>query len=536
MIYLDCTLRDGGYYNNWDFPEPIVQQYIRAMTDCGITIVEMGLRSLNNTSFKGASAFSTDEWLESLSIPDSLKVGVMVNASELLVDGNLDHSILDRLFPKSVDETRLDIVRIACHFHEFEATLPASTWLKDKGFLVGYNLMQIADKTQEQVETAAKQAAHYPLDSLYFADSMGSMYPDDAAKVIGWLRSGWSGALGIHTHDNMGLALSNTKRSIKEGVTWIDSTVTGMGRGPGNASTEEVAINLIENISLPSIIPLLELIDTYFKPLQEKCGWGKNPYYFLAGMYGIHPSYIQEMQADSRYSTSDIISVINKLKKIGASKFSSNTLEIAKSSTSNDFEVEKSLGLKDTFSGKNVLLVGTGPSSLKYATQLEKFAINNDCIVIAMNTDKHLSEDRIDYRIVCHPVRMLADQNSYRDFKQPLIAPLLNLSSSVRESIDPGKLINMSLNIEDATFALSDEELTCPKQLVAAYSLAVSSASGAKAVYLAGFDGYVPGDKRNLEMQQVIDCFSQSSMMIPVTSITPSVYDIPKKSLYGDID
>ncbi|WP_035158794.1 aldolase catalytic domain-containing protein [Cobetia crustatorum] len=535
MIYLDCTLRDGGYYNNWDFPESVVKEYIRAMDDCGITIVEMGLRSLKNTGFKGASAFSTDDWLASLEIPASLKVGVMVNASELLVEGELDYAVLEKLFPNVAEATRLDVVRIACHFHEFERSLPASNWLKERGFLVGYNLMQIADKSQEDVEKAAQQASAYPLDSLYFADSMGSMYPDDAAKIIRWLRSAWTGALGIHTHDNMGLALSNTKRSIEEGVTWVDSTVTGMGRGPGNASTEEVAINLIEGISLPNTISLLELIDTYFKPLQAKCGWGKNPYYFLAGMYGIHPSYIQEMQADSRYSTSDIISVINKLKKLGASKFSSNTLEIAKSSTLHDVDVEKSLDLKGEFSGKNVLLLGTGPSSSKYAKQLQQFATINDCVVIAMNTDRHLSEKAINYRIVCHPVRMLADQNSYDKLEQPLIAPLLNLSSSVRENVGSGKLINMSLKVEDDTFAISDSELTCPKQLVAAYSLAVSAAAGAKAVYLAGFDGYAPGDKRNQEMQLVLDAFAQSDIALPVTSITPSVYDVQKKSLYGEV-
>ena len=51
-------------------------------------------------------------------------------------------------------------------------------------------------------------------------------------------------ALGIHTHDNLERALSNTLTSIKEGVTWVDSTITGMGRGPGNTKTEYLILEI----------------------------------------------------------------------------------------------------------------------------------------------------------------------------------------------------------------------------------------------------------------------------------------------------
>ena len=51
------------------------------------------------------------------------------------------------------------------------------------------------------------------------------------------LRKGWSGEIGIHAHDNLGLALSNTLNAIKEGVSWVNSTVMGMGRGAGNTQT-----------------------------------------------------------------------------------------------------------------------------------------------------------------------------------------------------------------------------------------------------------------------------------------------------------
>ena len=80
---IDCTLRDGGYYNNWDFKDNLVQAYLDCMNELNIDFVEIGFRSLINNGFKGAFAYSTDSFIESLSIPNNIKIGVMVIASYL---------------------------------------------------------------------------------------------------------------------------------------------------------------------------------------------------------------------------------------------------------------------------------------------------------------------------------------------------------------------------------------------------------------------------------------------------------------------
>ncbi len=323
MNFLDCTLRDGGYYNKWDFSYGLIRQYLEAMLAAGVDTVELGLRSLDRLGFKGASAFTTDEFIRSLDVPVQLKVSVMINASELLAETPLTKALAS-LFESESEHSPVDIVRIACHVHEFERALPAASWLKEKGYIVGFNLMQVADRSEAEIRSLAKAAAASPLDVLYFADSMGSMKPEQTALIIGWLRKHWSGPLGIHTHDNMGLALSNTLRAIDEGVTWVDATVTGMGRGPGNARTEELAIELAE-LRLRSInmVPLMGLVRNHFRPMQQQYGWGTNPYYYLAGKHGIHPTYIQEMLGDTRYSEEDVLAVIDHLKREGGKKLQS---------------------------------------------------------------------------------------------------------------------------------------------------------------------------------------------------------------------
>ena len=291
---LDCTLRDGGYYNSWDFSVALIEDYLLAMKAAQIDIVELGFRFLKNKGFKGPCAYTTDDFLRSLDIPSGLSIGVMVNGSDLCTDLGCI-AALERLFPAPAFASPVDLVRIACHFQDLPMALPAAGWLAERGYRVGFNLMQIADRTHEEVVKLTRLARDWPVEVLYFADSMGSMSGDDVAKIVGWLREGWDGPLGIHTHDNMGLALSNTLRAQAEGVSWLDSTVTGMGRGPGNARTEELVIEA-ETIwdRRPNLVLLLALIRRYFGPMKIKHGWGTNPFYYLAGKYGIHPTYIQE--------------------------------------------------------------------------------------------------------------------------------------------------------------------------------------------------------------------------------------------------
>ena len=50
---LDCTLRDGGYYNNWHFPEALVEHYLMSVAKAQIDYVELGLRQFNSEEWRG---------------------------------------------------------------------------------------------------------------------------------------------------------------------------------------------------------------------------------------------------------------------------------------------------------------------------------------------------------------------------------------------------------------------------------------------------------------------------------------------------
>jgi 4-hydroxy 2-oxovalerate aldolase len=326
---LDCTLRDGGYYNLWNFNQDLIQEYVYAMNDSAVDVVEIGFRFLRKDNNKGACAYSSDSFIQSLDIPNNLTLCVMINAADILSKGKFNKENLNKLFPSNSKTSKISIIRIASHASEFIEALNAVDILKNKGYKIGFNLMQVSEAESNEVLKLSKFASNYPIEVLYFADSLGNMNTKKISKVIKLLKTHWKGALGFHAHDNMALAFSNTIFALENGVEWIDSTVLGMGRGAGNVKTELVAIELskIRNQNL-KFTSLISLITNKFKPLKLKYSWGTNSFYFLSGRNGVHPSYVQEILSDSIYNEHNFISIIEHLGLKGANEYSKDILRL----------------------------------------------------------------------------------------------------------------------------------------------------------------------------------------------------------------
>ena len=130
---------------------------------------------------------------------------------------------------------------------------------------------------QEYSQVAGEINSWKCADVLYFADSLGSMNTSDIEMIYNALKAEWIGDLGIHTHNNKGLALSNSLKLISLGAQWCDSTIMGMGRGAGNVSTEALLMELEflghEKLYSRSLSKCL----SDFENLREKYGWGPNP-------------------------------------------------------------------------------------------------------------------------------------------------------------------------------------------------------------------------------------------------------------------
>ena len=241
---LDCTLRDGGYYNKWDFDRGIVNRYLAAMKATSVNVVELGFRSLPKNTFMGPYIYTTDEFINQLDLPKGPIYGVMIDGKEFIENSGGSESPINKLF-QIKEKSPITLVRIAINFNHILESESIAKQLKDMGYQVALNLMQAHGKSEKDyIETAKSIFSWNVVDVLYFADSMGNMAPEDVKKTCQSLKKGWPGTLGIHTHNNKNLALINSMTAVENGVTWCDGTITGMGRGAGNASTESLILEM----------------------------------------------------------------------------------------------------------------------------------------------------------------------------------------------------------------------------------------------------------------------------------------------------
>ena len=527
---IDCTLRDGGYYNNWDFDRGLVQKYINSMNTIGISYIEMGFRSFQSKDFKGPNWYTTDSYLKTFKIPKKINIGVMVNAFELISHPSGFKIAADKMF-KRKKFSRVNFVRLACHFNEFSKTLEIAKILKKKGYLVAVNLMQISERSDKEILDAGKLAEQAKIKILYFADSLGGMDNEYIKKVVKILKKSWRGDLGIHAHNNLGLALSNTIEATKEGVTWVDSTVMGMGRGAGNVQTEFLVLELEDfKKNFQKHIDLLKLIKSYFEPLFQRYKWGINPYYYLAGKFGIHPTYIQEM-LNIKLKEEELVDAINQLKNHGASRYDVN---LVRSEFQKPIKLKKgSWSPKRRIKGREVLLVTSGPNILDYKNEIENYIVKHKPYVIALNSSTYIKKNLINLYVACNPLTIVSDLKKLKNIKTPIVLPKAILSKNLTSKFNSFKILNYGVGIKENKFDIYENCSNIPKLYTVAYALSVATSGQPKRILLAGFDGYGSEDRRTKIVDNIFHLYSINKKAKKLLGITPSSYSFDTKSVYA---
>ena len=530
---LDCTLRDGGYYNNWNFSTNLINKYLKVMSDIKVDYVEIGFRSQEKKEFRGVCAYSTDEFLNDLQIPKNLKIAVMINAAELIRDKSEKKNIiaLKTLFKKS-EFSKIKLVRIASHFSEIHKVMPIANRIKALGYKIAINLMQISDRTNEEIKEFCDLAKKINIETIYFADSTGSLDSDQTLRITKNFRKYWNKNLGIHAHDNMGKAMENAMTALNGGVNWIDSTVLGMGRGPGNVKTENLVLELEKKYKKKvNCNSLIKLVENDFVPMKNKYGWGSNTYYYLSGLYGIHPSFIQGMLVSKSFSSEQILAVIESLKTKGGKEFSNDLIETYKK-----YFVGRGKGkyspVKD-IKNKEVLILGSGPGVKNYKKELEIFIKKNKLFVIALNTQNSINSKLINRRAVCNTLRLLTDHKLFKFLPQKLIIPYQRLSNLIKKKFSSVKKLDFGVEVKNDRFQFMQSSAIIPNTLAISYALGIANSGKAKKIYIAGFDGYDEEDPKKREMDELFFLYQSLRKKTELVSITPTKYNIKSTSIHN---
>ena len=531
-MILDCTIRDGGYYVDWDFDSETVCKYLKAVNVARVDVVEIGFRFFPKEKFLGPFAYSSDEYLKTLPLPADCSIAVMVNAADLL---NYPGGAVDAVHVlfQSRSLSPVEIVRIAAHHKDVRACEEIAETLHSLGYRVFLNIMQVDSlEGGELAVLSAEVSAWQCVETLYFADSFGSMESEGIESVVNAIASVWSGDIGFHAHDNKGLALSNCIAALKCGVEYLDSTLTGMGRGAGNVKTESLLVELNQR-DYGQYYPdaVFPLVLQEFRQLQQLYQWGSNVYYFLSAVHGIHPTYIQEMLGHGRYSTDQILSAINFLKSSQAPFYSFENMLRAISGMEGD---EKGgWSAEGWLEGRTVLILGSGPSTERHIKALHQYVERNKPVVLCLNINEFVPREMVDVYVACHETRILIESDSYAGLDKPLLVPLSRVPESIRDNLDGVEIYDYGLRVEEGSFRVGENGCVLSSPLALAYAISVATAGGAERVLLAGVDGYEAStDLRQREVVGMLEMYEKIPAALALSAITPTTYPIDQRSVY----
>jgi 4-hydroxy 2-oxovalerate aldolase len=308
MKILDCTLRDGGYYTNWDFDRKLVDTYMHACNELPIDYIEVGYRSTPLQGYFGEYFYLPLYVMERLKGQTTKKLAIILNEKD----------IRPKHIPSLLAPCKglMDMVRLAIDPKQFGRALKLAVAVKAMGFKVGFNVMYMSkwkgQKDFLQLLPEVKGIADY----FYMVDSYGGVYPNDVRETIQLVKSFVNDVpLGFHGHNNLELALINTLTAIEEGCDIVDATVTGMGRGAGNLSTELLLTVLQAKGLIDVDFNKLSNVVDVFNELKESYRWGTNLPYMVSGANSLPQKNVMAWMSKKHYSVNAIIRALTNESK-----------------------------------------------------------------------------------------------------------------------------------------------------------------------------------------------------------------------------
>jgi 4-hydroxy 2-oxovalerate aldolase len=279
---IDCTIRDGGLMNKWQFSDDFVRNVYKALSAASVDYMEIGYLS-SETAFSrnevGPWKFCSEVDLQRITQGETktIKFSVMADIGRIEFD---DIPICS--------ESSLDMVRVACYAHQTDAAVALAHHCIDKGYETTINLMAVSSIGIRELDEALDDISKSRVPIIYLVDSFGSFYSEDIEFLAKKYMERLPGkTIGIHCHNNQQLAFANTISAIIANVNYLDACLYGIGRGAGNCPLE-LLISFLKNPKF-RLRPLIDVIEKEILPLREEIEWGYFVPYMITGTMNQHP-------------------------------------------------------------------------------------------------------------------------------------------------------------------------------------------------------------------------------------------------------
>ncbi len=265
LSVLDCTLRDGGYINQFKFGRKTITSIIGSLADAGIDIIECGFMR-SGCSDEDCTLFDSAGSVEKY-IPGKTSNSLYV---AMIQYGAISIDEIEDFTGSSIDG-----IRVTFHEHEIDGAFVLGRQLMDKGYKVFMQPVGTTAYEDEELIRLIKRVNELKPYAFYMVDTLGKMYKNDLIRMFYIVDHNLDPriTLGFHSHNNLQMSFANAQELAQINTARnliIDSSVMGMGRGAGNLNTELLIqyLNVSRGLKY-DVFKIMSIIDQYIKPLSR---------------------------------------------------------------------------------------------------------------------------------------------------------------------------------------------------------------------------------------------------------------------------
>lgn len=367
---LDCTLRDGGYINEWKFGSQTIASIITSLVEAKIDIIECGFIR-NSKSDIDSSVFNSMDEVSKMIEPKS-------DASLYAIMLEHHNNVYDKIPP--FDGRGADIIRVTFRRNEWVEARTAIRELIEKGYKVCVQPVGTTNYDDESLLKLIKDVNELKPFAFYLVDTLGVMYRHDMRKIFYLIDSNllMSIKLGFHSHNNLQMSFANAQemmRLAKRRKIIIDSSCYGMGRGVGNLATELLCDYINNDVQQKYLLtPILNVVDKYLMPIYVVQRWGYDLPYFLSATFKCHPNYAAYLMRKETLNIENIEKILSLIPINERKEFDESLIErlYIKYQSSEIDDQKSAIMLRDMIAGREVVILGPGSSIIR-----EKELINS---------------------------------------------------------------------------------------------------------------------------------------------------------------
>ena len=486
---LDCTLRDGGYVNDFDFSKGTIQTIISKLGKAHMDIIECGfLRDIIYDENK--SLYSDVEQITPL-IKTKKKHSMYV---AMIVTGTISAS---QIAPRTKDS--IDGIRITFHKKEIDEAFTLGYALMDKGYEIFMQPVGTTTYTDIEILSLVERINEMKPYAFYLVDTLGKLYAKQLLKLFYLVDDNLDEdiTIGYHSHNNLQLSFSNAQALIQscgKRNLIIDASILGMGRGAGNLCSEIIAQYINENIEYRYHTELLiELIDEYINPISYLHPWGYSAGYFLAATNNCHPNYIGFLLNKQTLNMKRIYQVLKEIPEEERALYNEKLidslyLKFQENEVDDKDVLEK---ISKIIKGKRIVVAAPGKSLIDEKNKIQEFLKEENSVIFCVNSiPEYMNPD----------ILFVSNQKRYHQLKKEYNVKNLPFPVLLTSNIDGGKAMDFVVNYSDLVM---EDPMISDNACLMLFNLFIKI--GVDEIFTVGFDGYHTNVERNYYDQRLIN-------------------------------